>query len=726
MTRAYDIVMVTDCRFPGGTSASLAEEITAQAAAGYSTGIVHVPGPFVNKHLPFNSRIQARVREGAAEVIVGDEPVRARLLVMRHPAVFTEPPPYLPPIEAERRLMVVNQAPEDTTQPEPHFDVAGVAANVEDAVGPGVVWAPIGPLVRQSLRDVASPVEVLDWDWHNVVDVDYWAVDRTHYVADRPVIGRHSRPSFRKWPDDPDELLAAYPDDGSLQVRILGGAKVPGEILGGVPRSWRVDGFDAIAVRDFLAGIDFFVYFHHPGWVEAFGRATLEAMASGAVAVLPPHFEPLFADAAVYTQPGGVRETVGGLYADKAAYDAQSRRGQSYVRERFSHETHARRIADLIGEPSAPPVAKPAAVPRARPRVLFVSSNGAGVGHLMRLLAMATRAREDLQPVFFPLSSAVPVARQAGFPVEHLPSRAYSGLPTREWNPLFRRRLGELIRAWSPVAVVFDGTWPYAGLVAAREDWPGLPWVWSRRGMWKPDQGHESLERAWIFQLIIEPGEFAHALDRGLTAAAGDEVVRVPPITYVGEEDLLDRAEARAALGLDPDRPAALVGLGAGNINDITSLTATVLRRLVKVPDLQVCATQSIIAGRSTPLTEAVVPLSIYPLARYYRAFDFAVSAAGYNSYHELIGFGVPTIFFPNTATAADDQLARARYAHEVGCAFSVEDEDEAAFEAAVDALLHEDRRAAMAARCRELYPGNGARDAMAAVEALIDREARP
>ena len=44
-------------------------------------------------------------------------------------------------------------------------------------------------------------------------------------------------------------------------------------------------------------------------------------------------------------------------------------------------------------------------------------------------------------------------------------------------------------------------------------------------------------------------------------------------------------------------------------------------------------------------------------------AFDLAVSASGYNSFHELLRFGIPTLFIPNQDTALDDQRGRARFA---------------------------------------------------------------
>ena len=37
-----------------------------------------------------------------------------------------------------------------------------------------------------------------------------------------------------------------------------------------------------------------------------------------------------------------------------------------------------------------------------------------------------------------------------------------------------------------------------------------------------------------------------------------------------------------------------------------------------------------------------------YPNSRFFKAFDFAIMAAGYNSFHEAIQFSLPTIFYPN------------------------------------------------------------------------------
>lgn len=734
---AYDVVFVTDCRLPGGTAASVAEEITAQHRAGYRTAIAHVDSHLVGHPRPFNPRVARLVEDGAADVLVGTTPVTAGLVLVRHPGMLVAPGLSLPPITTERCLVVVNQTPADPDGERVYYDVDTVAHVALERFGVRPDWTPIGPLVRDQVRTQAPHLELMDQDWFNVIDVDAWAAPRTRFRGDRPVIGRHSRDDRRKWPATREEIVEVYPTDGSMEVRVLGGADHALRELGGLPDNWTTYAFGAMPPERFLAGIDFFVYFHHPSLVEAFGRTILEAMASGAVAVLPHHFERLFGDAPVYSTAAGARDAVRALYADHAAYLERSRRGQDFVRERFGHEAHVRRLARLIGDPAhapddprAPAEGMLALGGRSveqsthtddRPRVLFLSSNGAGVGHLMRLMSMARRSSDEVVPLFLSLSQAVPVVRENGFFVEYLASRGATGMSTRDWHKLLRDRLDELIRIHDVRAVVFDGTWPFHGMFHAASLHPDVALVWSRRGMWKPGIDNPTLPRAAEFDLVIEPGEFAEAFDAGPTVPRRGEATRVAPITFLDPGELVDRDEARAHLGLDPDRPAALVQLGAGNINDVSSLLGAVTERLVAEEGLQVCVTRSIIAERAEGLETEVIPITgVYPLARYFRAFDFAVTAAGYNSYHESVAAGLPTIFVPNLETAADEQAARSSYAAEVGVGLHVPDPTPGAIDAAVRTMLDPDRRREMADEAARRYPGNGAADAMRAVEATL------
>ena len=91
--------------------------------------------------------------------------------------------------------------------------------------------------------------------------------------------------------------------------------------------------------------MDFFVFFPHEGRIEAFGRTVIEAIASGALAILPRAFEPLFGPAALYCAPAEVGGVVAALRADRDAYLAQTARAEALVRSRFGFEQHVARLS---------------------------------------------------------------------------------------------------------------------------------------------------------------------------------------------------------------------------------------------------------------------------------------------------------------------------------------------------------------------------------------------
>ena len=399
----------------------------------------------------------------------------------------------------------------------------------------------------------------------NIIDVDAWHTDRPWWQSDRPVIGRHSRPSPQKWPTDPKIIEAVYPVDGSASVRILGGADPVRDVLGSVPESWQVMPFGAVDPREFLAQLDFFVYYHHPAWVEAFGRNILEAMASGLPAILPPHFRRLFGDSAIYAEPADVPSLVSRLYSDRSAYEDIVARAESSVRARFSYEAHQHRLSELIGPPETvsrpePPRYSPRRAAPKGPALLLISSNGAGMGHLTRLMAYARRVDPDLAPNFLSLSQAVGVVAQYGYPFEYVPSMGATGLSSKRWHNLFAERLSDAVARLRPEIVVFDGTWPYDGIRRVREVYSDVRWVWSRRGMWRRGKSVEQIAKAAWFHEVLAPGELAEPYDKGATSAAGG--IRLGPVTLLDADELDDRDAARQALGLPLDRRLALLALG--------------------------------------------------------------------------------------------------------------------------------------------------------------------
>ena len=114
--------------------------------------------------------------------------------------------------------------------------------------------------------------------------------------------------------------------------------------------------------------------------------------------------------------------------------------------------------------------------------------------------------------------------------------------------------------------------------------------------------------------------------------------------------------------------------------------------------------------GPDEPLGPRHRIVELFPSFRYSRAFDAAVTAAGYNTFHENILGAVPTLFVPNEADEMDLQLNRARWAELGGFGLLMRrDHDLPHVDSFIERLLDPQERSRMAARCNDLTWTNGA-----------------
>src|SRR5690625_1169618 len=380
------------------------------------------------------------------------------------------------------------------------------------------------------------------------------------------------------------------------------------------------------------------------------------------------------------------------------------------------------------------------------PTVILMTSNGVGMGHLSRQLTLAIAGAGRFRAVLFSLSKAlprvmaasaggeIPEADGAGLRFEYAPSRESGWLPeggwrraVREryrayrWHPYLRDRLVALAGEVGARAVVFDGVYPYPGLVAARAALAPLPFVWVRRGMWKAGVAPAQLRAGELFDAVIEPGDFAAAFDAGPTASA--PATRVAPISLSGALAPLPRARAREALGLDPSRPALLLTPGSGALGSVEAVSSRVVETVARLdPAWQIAVTRPTIAQHRVGGAQVRVLENVYPLVRYLPAFDAAVSAAGYNSVHELLPAGLPTLFVPSANHATDDQRRRAEGVAHLAAALVTGADLTGSGEGldqAVGALLAGSARADPARACAALPPAAGGGEAASVIADL-------
>jgi UDP:flavonoid glycosyltransferase YjiC (YdhE family) len=288
---------------------------------------------------------------------------------------------------------------------------------------------------------------------------------------------------------------------------------------------------------------------------------------------------------------------------------------------------------------------------------VLININGNGMGHMSTCLAYANRLRGRARPVFFSLASAIEIINDMGYEADYLVSRFWSRANSWEWDQELAQRLGMMFERVRPQVVVFDGTWPYRGLLHAASA-HGVPrLVWSNLTLYKKDM-HEVPVSEKNFDLVIKLGELGSRFSVDRESMPGRRIT-IPPFTMLQDEEILDQDAARDALGLDRQGRYVLFSLGPGNVKDISGIGRGLVDEMTR-HGYTVVWTRAPISATDVPLPDGVIPITQFPLLRIMRAFDVLIAAAGYNTCCEVLQSRVPTLFVPN-AQVADDQAARAR-----------------------------------------------------------------
>jgi UDP-N-acetylglucosamine--N-acetylmuramyl-(pentapeptide) pyrophosphoryl-undecaprenol N-acetylglucosamine transferase len=302
------------------------------------------------------------------------------------------------------------------------------------------------------------------------------------------------------------------------------------------------------------------------------------------------------------------------------------------------------------------------------------------------------------------------ISREGYVPYYIPPIVAYDGrMKVKYWEDrLLYTHIRLIVELHRPTTLVYDGVSLYPGLLRAVRNFG-----FDRTAMiLRLRHTHSRLEEAskdfGLFDHIIHPGEAGESRAGVRSPTEQLQPRRVAPILYFDRSEILSRAEARQQLLLPMNRRVVYLQLGSGNIDDAGAWTDHALELLSRYPDVEVVLAQSPVANREAIPPPGVHLLRQYPNARFFNAFDLAISAAGYNTVHELLFFGVPAILIP-MARVTDDQEGRARAAEGAGAAMVVKSPEELA--GALERVMDDEVLAKLRNSAQHLIPINGAEE---------------
>ncbi|MGV3525982.1 MAG: hypothetical protein ACO1RX_17295 [Candidatus Sericytochromatia bacterium] len=282
--------------------------------------------------------------------------------------------------------------------------------------------------------------------------------------------------------------------------------------------------------------------------------------------------------------------------------------------------------------------------------IVFYAINGVGLGHLTRQYAIARQLQRMLSVLNLPsdirfITSSEAPQLTRDFPTYKLPSKQFFTMPSlRAFAAECKFIIANLLGAFRPDLLVMD-TQPegmFGEFTFIREY--ARQAVFINRHREQQNETHPvHLHLLNAYPLILVPDYADQQQDYPLPEEYQGTRRFIGPVT-LWEKGATPQA-LRAHFGWGPDQPVAYVSAGGGG----DPAAASQMGFLV---DAMLERNYAVLAGYGPLYTGhkryggLVVPLTEAQISHWFSGVDLAISAAGYNTYQELLAARTPSLFF--------------------------------------------------------------------------------
>ncbi len=321
-------------------------------------------------------------------------------------------------------------------------------------------------------------------------------------------------------------------------------------------------------------------------------------------------------------------------------------------------------------------------------RVLLYAVNGLGLGHITRLLAIAKYMRRYIlvmgkQPeiMFLSTSEVDTLPFLFDFPVVKIPSKTIiekGGMSRQQYQKMAKMMIWNCISSYNPDILAVD-TFPSGSF---DELYDVMDFGFQKVFVYRPRKDKDKLWknpilRAYDRILYIDEAHEQYETSKE-EIMMEDKIHHLGAIVQRDKTELLSREAACQYLGLDPKQKTACILAGGGGDSYNQDFFERMIKLMSQFKDIQVV----IAAGPLYKGAEISTPQGRWfyrpDISQYWYAFDFVISAGGFNSVNELLCAQIPTLFFAQTRLY-DNQEARINSLSDKGLClyFSIDNSDE-------------------------------------------------
>jgi UDP-N-acetylglucosamine--N-acetylmuramyl-(pentapeptide) pyrophosphoryl-undecaprenol N-acetylglucosamine transferase len=322
-------------------------------------------------------------------------------------------------------------------------------------------------------------------------------------------------------------------------------------------------------------------------------------------------------------------------------------------------------------------------------RVLNYAVNGIGLGHISRLIAINRWLRRllgvldiDTEILFLTSSEADALAYHNNFAAFKIPSKtsiARANLSPERYRQLAKQWVWNSVGLFAPDVMIVD-TFPNGSLneLGSIADF-GFKKILVYRAVRDEQAREQQFQSALqMYDRIIRTVENDAENDDNYDALPESVEARthiVGAIMIRERGELLSRTAAREQLGIHPGAFACYVSAGGGGDANAEQLFERLVRIAESEQDVQfVIGAGALYRGRE--FAAANVRWSYRTNGvEFLQAFDFAVSAGGYNTVYELLFAEIPTLFFHQERLFDDQRERIERLAAQGLCIIATSDE---------------------------------------------------